>query len=282
MKLCIVGVGLIGSSFALGIKQRTKNTDLVVMGVDQNEENAATALALEAIDRVVGLEEGLQTADATVLAIPVDHILTLLERCLDLVPEQSVLIDMGSTKEQLTARVRHHPRRGRYVAAHPIAGREKAGPAAARADLLADHVMIVCDQEQSDDDALRVALRLFETLEMKVAYTNSADHDWRLSYTSHLPHLLAFALSNTILDEARRTELIDSSGGGLKSVIRLALHSAQMWTPIFSHNRTNLTEATDKLIAHLTDLREALEKDDVEEINRLVTNANQIETLLNR
>ena len=178
--------------------------------------------------------------------------------------------------------MRRHPRRGRYVAAHPIAGREKSGPTAARADLMADHIMIVCDQEQSDEDALRLALRLFETLAMKVTFTNSADHDWRLSYTSHLPHLLAFALSNTILDEERRTELIDSAGGGLKSVIRLALHSSQMWTPIFSHNRANLAEATDKLIAHLTDLRDALEKDDVNEINRLVTKANRIENLLNR
>ena len=282
MKLCVVGVGLIGSSFALGIKHRTTASELVVSGVDDNNENATLALELGAIDQIVSLEEGISIADVTVLAIPVDHILSSINHCLDLIPEQSVLIDMGSTKEAIAERVRHHLRRGRYVAAHPIAGREKSGPSAAHHDLMVGKPMLICDKEYSDHDALRCAVKLFNTLNMRITYTSAAQHDQRLSYTSHLPHLLAFALSNTIMAEEENTEMLDSAGGGLQSVVRLALHSSQMWTPIFTQNRHHLIEATTKLMTHLAALQEALEKNDTEGIDYLVAKANTIESLLRK
>ncbi len=282
MKLCVVGVGLIGSSFALGIRRRTTVPELVVLGVDENQENASLALELGAIDQIVTYEEGVSLADVTVLAIPVDHILSSINRCLDLMPEQSVLIDMGSTKEAIARCVHHHPQRGRYVAAHPIAGREKSGPGAARDELMVGKTMLICDKEHSDHDALRCAVELFNTLDMRITYTSSAQHDQRLSYTSHLPHLLAFALSNTIMAEEENTEILDSAGGGLQSVVRLALHSSQMWTPIFTQNRHHLLEATAKLVTHLAALQEVLEKNDTEGIDYLVARANTIESLLRK
>ncbi len=280
MKLCIVGTGLIGSSLAMGIKHRANDPNLVVLGVDNNQENASTALELGIIDQIVSLEAGLEQADVTVLAIPVDHIVSIINHCLDRLPKQAVLLDMGSTKAAIAACVKDHPRRGRYVAAHPIAGREKAGPAAARHDLMFDKPMLICDRERSDPDALQRAVALFETLSMRITYTSSAKHDRRLSYTSHLPHLLAFGLSNTILAEEENTEMLDSAGGGLKSVVRLALHSAQMWTPIFVQNRNHLMEANSRLIAQLLALQQALESNDAEAINALIARANSIEDLL--
>ena len=282
MKLCVVGVGLIGSSFALGVRNRAPDAQWVVLGVDANLANASAALELGAIDRIVTLEEGVSEADVTVLAIPVDHIVSSIHHCLNLLPERSVLIDMGSTKEAIAEHVRHHPRRGRYVAAHPIAGREKSGPTAARPDLMVGKPMLICDRERSDPDALQRAVALFSTLNVRVTYTSSVQHDRRLSYTSHLPHLLAFALSNTILAEEENTEMLDSAGGGLQSVVRLALHSSQMWTPIFVQNRQHLIEATGKLITQLTKLQEALERNDASEIDALVSAANSIEDLLRK
>ena len=280
MKLCIVGTGLIGSSFALGLKHRSGDADLVVLGVDDNQENAATALELGIIDRIVSQEEGLAQADVTVLAIPVDHIVASINHCLDVLPPRAVLMDMGSTKAAIAAVVREHPQRGRYVAAHPIAGREKAGPTAAHHELMFHKPMLICDRERSDPDALQRAVHLFERLSMRITYTSSVKHDRRLSYTSHLPHLLAFALSNTILAEEENTEMLDSAGGGLKSVVRLALHSAQMWTPIFVQNRDHLMEANGRLISQLLALQEALENNDAEAINALIARANSIEDLL--
>ena len=280
MNLCIVGTGLIGSAFAMGIKHRTSDADLVVLGVDSNQENASVALELGIIDQIVSLEEGLARADVTVLAIPVDHIVSVINHCLDVLPKQAVLMDMGSTKAAIAAVVREHPRRGRYVAAHPIAGREKAGPTAAHHELMFHKPMLICDRERSDPDALQRAVHLFETLNMRITYTSSVKHDRRLSYTSHLPHLLAFALSNTILAEEENTEMLDSAGGGLKSVVRLALHSAQMWTPIFVQNRDHLMEANGRLITQLLALQEALENNDAEAINALIAQANSIENLL--
>ncbi len=252
----------------------------MVLGVDNNPENAATALELGVIDQIVSQEEGLAQADVTVLAIPVDHIVASINHCLDGLPERAVLLDMGSTKAAIAAVVNDHPRRGRYVAAHPIAGREKAGPTAARHELMFHKPMLICDRERSDSDALQRAVELFSTLEMRITYTTSAKHDRRLSYTSHLPHLLAFALSNTILAEEENTEMLNSAGGGLKSVVRLALHSAQMWTPIFAQNRNHLMEANGRLMDQLAALQEALEANDTEAINALIMRANSIETLL--
>ena len=282
MKLCLVGVGLIGSSFVMGIRHRTDDSELVVLGVDQHQKNASLALELGAIDQVVTFEEGLSVADVVVLAIPVDHIVASINRCLDLMPERSVLIDMGSTKEAIAKCVRHHPRRGRYVAAHPIAGREKSGPAAARYDLMVGKPVLICDRERSDEDALATAIALFNVLTPRITYTSSAQHDRRLSYTSHLPHLLAFALSNTILAEEENTEMLDSAGGGLQSVVRLALHSSQMWTPIFTQNRDHLMEANAKLMTQLAKLQEVLKKNDAEGMDALVSNANTIEGLLRK
>ena len=281
MKLCVVGVGLIGSSFAMGLRQQSKDR-WVVLGVDEDQENASVALSLGIIDRIVTLEEGVAEADVTVLAIPVDHIVSSIGRCLDLIPERAVLIDMGSTKEAIAHCVRRHSRRGRYVAAHPIAGREKSGPTAAHYDLMINQPMLICDQERSDKDALDRAVALFNTLNMRITFTSSVQHDRRLSYTSHLPHLLAFALSNTIMAEEKNTEMLDSAGGGLQSVVRLALHSSQMWTPIFTQNRHHLIEATGKLIAQLTKLQGALEQNDAGEIDALVSKANRIEGLLRK
>ncbi len=153
MKLCIVGVGLIGSSFALGLKRRMSTAELQVMGADRDRNSTALAQEIGAIDRVVSLEEGARTADVVVLATPVDHIQRIITDCLDQLSASAVLIDMGSTKQQIVDQVREHPRRGQYVAAHPIAGREKSGPAAARADLMQDHTMIVCDPQDSAPDA---------------------------------------------------------------------------------------------------------------------------------
>lgn len=282
MKLCIVGVGLIGSSFALGLRERMKDTELTVLGVDRSTDHLSSAQALGAIDRSVPLAQGVAEADVVVLAIPVNHIVSIIRPCLDQLREGAVLTDMGSTKEAIVAQVRSHAHRGRYVAAHPIAGREKSGPEAARADLMTDKTMIVCDPDDSDEDALRTALSLFDVLKMNVSFADAAAHDLRLAYTSHLPHLLAFALSNTILNEEQKAEMIDSAGGGLKSVIRLALHSAHMWTPIFTQNRGHLIDATDKLIAQLTEVRRTLEREDAEAVHRWVAQANDIEKLLSK
>ncbi len=282
MKLCVVGVGLIGSSFAMGLKRQTTASELTVLGVDSSKENVSLALKLGIVDQVVTLEEGVSTADVTVLAIPVNGILSSIDHCLNLIPAQSVLIDMGSTKETIAVHVRHHPRRKRYVAAHPIAGREKSGPAAAHHELMVGKPMLICDKEYSDSDALLCAVTLFNSLNMRITYTSSAKHDRRLSYTSHLPHLLAFALSNTIMAEEENTEMLDSAGGGLQSVVRLALHSSEMWTPIFTQNRHHLIEATTKLMTHLAALQEVLEKNDAEGINDLVAKANKIESLLRK
>ena len=252
------------------------------MGADRDRNSTALAQEIGAIDRVVSLEEGARTADVVVLATPVDHIQRIITDCLDQLSASAVLIDMGSTKQQIVDQVREHPRRGQYVAAHPIAGREKSGPAAARADLMQDHTMIVCDPQDSAPDALRVANTLFESLRMSVVYAQASDHDLRLAYTSHLPHMLAFALSNTILDEAQSVEMGSSSGGGLRSVIRLALHAADMWTPIFMQNQTHVKDGVDKLILKLTEFSQALAQDDAKEVHRLVAKANQIEELINR
>ncbi|NJO01974.1 MAG: prephenate dehydrogenase/arogenate dehydrogenase family protein, partial [Bacteroidia bacterium] len=142
MKICIVGLGLLGGSFALGLKEKLKYAR--ILGVDIHPEHQQMAQALGLVDELVSLEEGIAQAALTVLAIPVNAILDQICPALDLLPENAVLTDLGSTKALIGRVVDQHPKRGRYVALHPIAGTENSGPEAAFAGLLKNKIMIVC------------------------------------------------------------------------------------------------------------------------------------------
>lgn len=280
MTISIIGLGLIGGSFAQDLRQ----ADIAsrIFGVDISPEHAARALALGLVDQTLSLAEVLQKSDVLVLATPVSAITTLLPTILDAIRPFQTVIDLGSTKGQITQAVCGHVNRSRYVAAHPMAGTENAGPDAAAPGLFKDKTVLLCDMELSAPDACKIALELFHAVGLKFEFMTSVQHDRHVAYLSHLSHVVAYALSLAVQSEEKIGDAIPRlAGGGFVSTVRLAKSSAEIWSPIFQQNRSEVLEAIDTFSERLQAFRQCLEQNDYVALTQLIRDANQFVTLFN-
>jgi prephenate dehydrogenase len=276
MKVTILGLGLIGGSLALDLKERGFATR--VIGVDTDARHAAEALALGLVDETSSLEKALATADLVILAVPVDAIARCLPRTLDLVTSDATVTDMGSTKGGICQAVANHPRRAQYVPSHPMAGTEHSGPAAALRDLFQGKTAVICDAGQSGKKHLELVTRLYQAVGMRLVYQSSAEHDLHVAYVSHLSHAISFVLANTVLKKEKDvTAIFDLAGGGFESTVRLAKSSPAMWAPIFNQNRANVLQALEGYIEQLQEFRTALIED---RLSPLMSEANRIRDIL--
>ena len=280
MNICIVGLGLLGGSTALGLK--AKDSSFRIIGVDSNREHAARALVGEIADKIMPLEQGVSSADVVILATPVNVIIEQLPLVLDLLPRNAVVTDLGSTKEQICHTVDQHPKRGQYVAAHPIAGTERSGPDAAFPELLYNKQMILCDRERSDIEALELVENIFKLkLNMQISYMSAEAHDRHIAYVSHLSHISSFALSTTVLEKEKdERSIFEMAGSGFSSTVRLAKSSAEMWSPIFTQNTQNVSKALEAYIRNLQEFKKIIDAQDEEGSHRLINNANDIRRVL--
>ena len=274
----IIGVGLIGGSFALKCKRNGWANK--VLGVDTNPNHAEQALSLGLVDEIVDLTAAVQQADVIVLSIPVHALSQLLPTILDLV-DQQVVIDMGSTKSHINAVVEDHPKRGRFVASHPMWGTEYSGPASAVEHAFEKKAVIICDAEKSDEDAVAITKEIFAALPMRIIEMNAADHDLHAAYVSHISHITSFALANTVLEKEREDDAIfEMASAGFESTVRLAKSNPEMWTPILMHNRENVLDVLNEHISQLRKFKACLEKENWEYLSELMANANQIKRII--
>jgi prephenate dehydrogenase len=278
MTVAVIGVGLIGASLAITLKENGFAEHLI--GVDTKPEHLDKALRRRIIDQALPLEDAINKANLILVATPVDSMLEILPRVLDLVDNQ-VVVELGSTKESLLDRVSGHPRRGRLVAAHPMAGTENSGPEASVPHLFDHKCVVLVDIEHSDDDALELSRKAFESIPMRITYLNAGAHDLHAAYISHISHISSFALALTVLakekDESRIFEL---AGGGFSSTVRLAKSSPEMWAPIFKQNRDNLLDVLDEHINQLSRFRSLLIKKDFDTFYQLMKEANNIRRII--
>lgn len=277
MKLTVIGLGLIGGSIAKDLRKAGLAKEVV--GVDANPENAQEAVRLGIADRVETLENSLIGADLVLISIPVDKVLATLTNVLDLISDQTTVIDVGSTKKAIALAVESHPKRRNYVAAHPMSGTENSGPSAALEGLFEGKINIICDQEKSGPLHLAFAEKIFQVLGMKQAYMTSDEQDHSTAFISHLPHVAAFALANAVLDKEDREIIFDLASGGFNSTVRLAKSSPEMWGPIFQQNKQYVVESIDIYIKHLKAFKKSIESDP-EEMVELMKNANRIRGIL--
>lgn len=279
MKTTIVGLGLIGGCMALDLRKSGIATSLI--GVDANSENAQLAIELGIVDNALPLEEAVSNAELIIVAIPVNALRSFLPNLLDLINENAVLIDAGSTKGSICKSVSDHAKRSQYVAAHPIAGTENSGPSAAFHGLFQNKTNIICDKEKSSTQALELALKIFETLGMNTIFMNPDEHDKHVAYVSHLSHVSSFLLGQTVLDiEKDEKNIFNLAGSGFASTVRLAKSSPDMWAPIFEQNVEYLSQALLEYIMHLQRFHYHLMKKDSKELHRIMTEANQIRRVL--
>jgi prephenate dehydrogenase len=281
MRVAVVGLGLIGGSFALALKD--KNIASSVVGVEANAANAATALRLGLVEAVLPLNEAIEGADLVALAVPVDAIPQLAIKILNRVTDSQIVIDMGSTKEELCEIISQHPRRGRFVATHPMWGTEFSGPEAATVDSFASRAVVICQRELSDTKAVERVEDIYRKLGMTVLEMNPEQHDLHTAYVSHISHITSFILSTTVLEKEREEEAIfNLAGGGFDSTVRLAKSSADTWIPIFMQNKYNVLDVLREYIHQLNLFRKALERDDTEALKQIITKANEIKKVLHK
>ena len=201
MKICVVGVGLLGGSFALGL--RTVEDGHHYIGVDTNAENADLAVKIGIADETMEFDKAVSKADLVILATPVNVISKQLTAALDLLKEDAVLIDLGSTKKNFSDIVANHQKRAQYVSCHPMAGTENSGPEAAFSGLLKHKQLIICEKEKSDRELRRRIVDMFKKFDMHISYMGSEEHDRHIAYVSHLSHISSFALGLTVLEKEK-------------------------------------------------------------------------------
>ncbi len=278
MNIAIVGIGLIGGSIGIRLKE-TKLFEKII-GVEKSEVNQKKALQLGLVDEIQTLEEALKFCKVIVLTIPVDAIMVLLPKLLDIATDQ-VIIDMGSTKSNILNLIKDHPNRGRYVAAHPMAGTEYSGPEAAIPNLFKDKMMVYVEAFRSDEDAFELADSVTEQLEMKTSFMTAEEHDMHTAYVSHISHLTSFALALTVLEkEKSQGRIFELAGSGFQSTVRLAKSSPDMWTPIFKQNRNNVLEVLEEHIKQLQHIYEKIEKEDYDAVHKWIKKSNKIKRII--
>ncbi len=280
MRVAVVGLGLIGGSFALALKRQ--NIASSVVGVEANPAHAEIALQLGIVDAVVPLAEAVEIADLIAIAVPVDAIPQIAIKVLNRISDSQIVIDMGSTKEELCEVISQHPRRRRFVATHPMWGTEFSGPQAATSHSFAGRNVVICHKELSDTDAVERVESIYRQLGMSILEMNAEQHDLHAAYVSHISHITSFILSTTVLEKEREEEAIfNLAGGGFDSTVRLAKSSADTWIPIFMQNKYNILDVLREYIHQLNLFRKALERDDVKTLEQTIHRANQIKRVLN-
>lgn len=278
MRITIIGTGLIGGSLSLTLK--AKGVASFVTGVEQNEKHAKRALELGLADAIESLPKAIADSDLIVLATPIDAAEALLPGILDMVSKQ-VVMDVGSTKKVICESVANHPKRGRFVATHPMWGTEYSGPDAAISTAFADKATVICSKEESDTDAVELVENVYKTLGMHLLYMKADDHDVHVAYVSHISHITSFALANTVLEKEREEDAIfELASGGFESTVRLAKSNPAMWVPIFMQNRENVLDVLNEHIAQLRKFKACLEKENFDYLQELIEHANGIRRIL--
>ena len=281
MKISIIGVGLIGGSIALKLKE--KNITSFIYGTDNSRENLDDALKLNIISEAVDFKTAVAAADLIIIAVPVDSAVKILPEVLDLISDHQTVMDVGSTKSGIAKSVENHPKRPRFVAFHPMWGTENHGPKSAVAESFAGKAGVICDGGKSADDALEIVESVVKNLDMHIIHMSSGDHDIHTAYISHISHITSYALANTVLEKEKEEETIfQLASSGFSSTVRLAKSHPEMWVPIFKQNRENVLDALNEHISQLRKFKSALEKDNFEYLEELILNANKICGILDK
>ncbi len=275
----IIGIGLIGGSFALALKEKQLAKNII--GVDASEENINKALSLGLIDEALSLEDAVKKSTLIFLAIPVDATVAVVKKLMTLITSNHIIADAGSTKLAFCDILKDHPLRSRFVPTHPMWGTEHSGPDAAVHGAFTGKACVICDKEDSATDALETIEFIYKKIGMHLIYMDAQSHDLHAAYVSHISHITSFALANTVLEKEREDDAIfELASGGFESTVRLAKSNAAMWVPIFKQNRENVLDVLNEHIMQLKKFKSCLEKENYDYLQELIQDANKIKRIV--
>lgn len=282
-KIVIFGVGLIGGSVALALKKAGVVTKIV--GVGRNIENLQTALKLGAIDEAeADIAKAVANADLVLIATPVAQTPKILEAIIPHLAQNTVVTDAGSTKTDIAKYVINASKQAKnpehflsqFVGGHPIAGAEKSGVSAAKADLFSRKNVVLTPNENTSADAIKLVRELWQSTGAKVSEMTAQAHDQIFAAVSHLPHLLAFTLVNDLAHRPNAKQLFDFAASGFRDFTRIAGSSPEMWRDISLANKTALLSELEAYQSELSTLQNLLIKEDIQGLQAMFEHASLV------
>lgn len=275
-RLCVIGVGLIGGSFARALRERGLVQEVV--GVGRSRPNLEQAKRLGVVDRFThDAAAAARGADLILLATPVRAMPGIVEALRGALAPKAIITDAGSTKAGVVRAIEPLlPSSVQFVPGHPIAGQEKTGVSASKADLFQDHWVILTPTARTAKPALQKVGGLWKQCGARVELMEAEEHDRVFGAVSHLPHMVAYALVDTILQWEKETPLLGYSAGGLKDFTRIAQSSPEMWRDICLENQEAILEAMDRYLQTFRKLRNLIKLKDEAGLKNLFIKARKV------
>ena len=277
MKLGIIGLGLMGGSFALACKNSYNFSEIV--GIDHNKKHCEDALKLNLVDRIIEFNEIIE-CDVIVLSIPICAIISVLNDLANLPLKKEVtIIDFGSTKQEIIEKCPIKIRKN-LVASHPMAGTEYSGPEAALPNLYENKVMVVCDIQNSGEKQVDLAIDIYESLKMNIRIMDSKEHDRHAAFISHMPHIVSYSLANSVLKQEDNEHIVALAAGGFRSMARLAKSNPAMWRDIFESNEKNLIDSIEAFRRELKIAKKLIQKQRYDKLYKWMEKGNKLHDIL--
>ena len=277
-KICIIGCGLIGSSLARAIKKNNLSNKIV----SSNRSNAVNKKVVElniVDDSSSDTAKMVKDSDLIVIATPLSSYKAVILKIKNSLKNGSILTDVGSVKSKVIPLVQKNVPKGvSWISSHPIAGTEESGPESGFAKLFKNRWCILTPSSQAKDKDVKLLVTFWKKIGSKVDIMNAKQHDYILSITSHVPHLMAYNIVNTTLKIKKKKEqdVIKYSAGGLRDFTRIASSNPIMWRDIFIHNRENASKIIDEFIVNLQDLKKAIKNKDQKKLEKVFTKTKKI------
>jgi len=277
-KICIIGCGLIGSSLARAIKKNNLAEKIVSSNRSESVNNKV--IELKIVDESsADTKKMVKDSDLVIIATPLSSYEEVILKIKNSLKKGAILTDVGSVKENIINLIEKNiPDNISWIPSHPIAGTEDSGPESGFSDLFKNRWCILTPSKKIKKQDINLLQTFWENIGSKVDTMEAIQHDYILSITSHLPHLIAYNLVNTSLDtqDKTKTGIVKYSAGGLRDFTRIAASNPIMWRDIFIQNKKNTSQMIDKFIKNLEELKEAISNDDGEKLEHIFTKTKKI------
>ena len=277
-KVCIIGCGLIGSSLARAIK----NNDLATIIVSSNRSDAVNKKVIElkiVDDSSPDTKKMAEGSDLIIIATPLSSYNNVISKIKDSLKNGTILTDVGSVKENIISLVEKSvPQNVSWIPSHPIAGTEESGPESGFSELFKNKWCILTPSKKAKDKDIKLLKTFWEKIGSKVDIMEAKQHDYILSITSHMPHLIAYNIVNTTIDaqDKKETDVAKYSAGGLRDFTRIAASNPIMWRDIFIQNKKNTSKIIDDFIKNLKELKKIIKNEDGKKLEEIFTRTKKI------
>ena len=277
-KVCIIGCGLIGSSIARGIKKNK----LAIKVVSSNRSNSTNkkVMRLKIVDEASSdTKKIVKGSDLIIIASPLSSYKNIVLKIKNSLKNGAILTDVGSVKKKAISLIEKNiPKNVSWISSHPIAGTEESGPESGFSQLFKNKWCIITPSKQSNKKDIKLLENFWKKLGSKVDIMDAKKHDYILSITSHMPHLIAYNIVNTTLKIKKKKDrnIVKYSAGGLRDFTRIAASNPIMWRDIFVQNKENTSKMIDKYIKNLIDLKKAVKSKNEKKLEKIFKKTKKI------